>query len=423
MRILWIVNSVLNEFSLHLYQKGNNGMWMDALLSDFKARGDYQLAVATTLPTKEIIRYEKDAVSYYALPDTYPLLYDENKKKNIHAWQQLLEEVKPDLIQVWGTEFTHGLCALRLAKGIPSVIYMQGLIGAIARYYQSGIDFKTLKKSVTFRDWLKRDSILQQQKKYQKSSLKEKEMFELSGNIISENEWCNSNVRAIVPEVRVHDCALSINKVFAEKQWDLNKVERHSIICTASGYTIKGLHMVFYAAALLKEKYPDLKVYVPGTKMVAGNSLTENLRKNGYTKHIEKLIRKLKIERHIVWLGRLSQEELASQYEKSHVFIMSSAIENHSSSLKEAMLVGMPCVSSAVGGVPEYIRHSNNGYLYRFEEYALAAKYIEEIFENDKLAEDISLNARRDMLKLHEGADLYEKILAIYQKIIKGKDE
>ena len=422
MRILWIVNSILNDLSLYLYQKESNGVWMDALLCDFKGKSDYQLSIATTLPIKQTIRYEKEGIVYYALPDAYPLLYNEKKKKNMHAWQQLLDEVKPDLIQVWGTEFTHGLCALRLAKEIPSVIYMQGYVGSIARYYQAGIDYRKLKKSVTFRDWLKRDGILQQQKKYQKASSKEKEMLALSGNIISENEWCNSNIRAIVPQICVHDCALSINKVFAEKQWTLDKVERHSIICTASGYTIKGLHIVFRAVALLKEKYPDLKVYVPGTKMVAGDSLKEKLRKNGYTKYIEKLIKELKIEEHIVWLGRLSQEQLAAQYEKAHVFIMSSAIENHSSSLKEAMLVGTPCVSSAVGGIPEYVLHAQNGCLYRFEEYAVAAKYIEEIFENDKLAEEISIKAREDMLKLHEGTDLCERIASIYQKIIKGMD-
>jgi len=422
MKILWIVNSVLNDLSLHLYSKNGNGVWMDALLSDFKERGEHHLIVATVLPTKTTIRYEKEGVVYYALPDTYPLLYNENKKKNIQAWQDLLNTEKPDLIQVWGTEFTHGLCALRLAKEIPSVVYMQGYLDSIARYYQAGISYKELKRSVTLRDVLKRDSILQQQRKYIKSSYKEKEMLQLAGSIISENEWCNANIQAIVPEIEIYDCALSINKVFAEKQWTIENIERHSIMCTASGYTIKGLHMVFRAVALLKEKYPDLKVYVPGTKMVSGASLKEKLKKNGYTKYIEKLIKELDIEKYIVWLGRVSQEKLAMQYQKSNVFVMSSSIENHSSSLKEAMMVGVPCISSAVGGIPEYVEHGQNGYLYRFEEYALAASYVDKIFENDDLAKGLSKKAREGMLALHESGDLYEKIVAIYRNIVEGKN-
>lgn len=420
MKILWVVNSLLNDFSLHLYSKQGNGVWMDALLSDFKQKAEHDLVVATVLPTKETITYVQDNVVYYGLPDTYPALYNENKKGNIRAWKNLIEREKPDIIQVWGTEFTHGLCVLRIAKDIPSVIYMQGYLGSIAKYYQAGIDYKDLKKTVTLRDVLKQDSILQQQKKYKISSRKEKEMLQLSGNIISENEWCNSNIRAIVPTVKVYECALSINKVFAEKEWTLDKVERHSIMCTASGYTIKGLHMVFRASALLKSKYPNLNIYVPGNKMVAEKSLKSQLRKNGYMKYLEKLISDLDIEKNIVWLGRLSQEALAEQYEKSNVFIMSSSIENHSSSLKEAMMVGVPCITATVGGIPEYVLHGQNGYLYRFEEYALLAKYIEEIFEDDKLAKGLSIKARESMLKLHENDNLYQKIVDTYKQILEG---
>ena len=418
MKILWIVNVVLNDFSRHLYKKDGNGVWMDALLGDFKQKKEHEIVVATVLPTKETVKYSHDGVTYYALPDDYPLLYNENKKDNILAWQNLLSQEKPDLIQVWGTEFTHGLCALRQAKGIPSVIYMQGYLGSIARYYQAGIPYEDLKKTVTLRDFLKGDSILDQQKKYQKSALKEKEMLSLAASIISENEWCNSNIRAIVPNIKTYALALSINKVFAQKQWDISKIERHSLICTASGYTIKGLHMALRAAAILKEKYPDLKVYVPGTKMVGGSSLKEKLKKNGYTKYIENLIKELGVEQNVVWLGRLSQEELAERYEKTHVFIMSSAIENHSSSLKEGMMVGVPCVSTAVGGIPEYVKHGENGFLYRFEEYPLAAKYIEDIFENDDLATALSKKARESSIALHEGNDLYQKIVQIYKDVL-----
>ena len=419
MKFLWIVNSILNDFSLFLYNKQGNGVWMDALLTDFKERKEHELIVVTVLPVKKTIKYEKDGITYYALPNTYPLLYNEKRKGNIQAWKKLLETEKPDLIQVWGTEFTHGLCALRLTSDIPSVIYMQGYLGSIARYYLAGIDYKDLKKSITLRDVLKRDGILQQQKKYKKSSEKEIEMLQLSRNIISENEWCNSNIRSIVPDVKVYDCALSINKVFGEKQWSLDNVERHSIMCTASGYTIKGLHMAFRAAKILKDRYPDLKVYVPGTPMVSDGSLKGRLKRRGYVKYIENLIKELGIANHIVWMGYVNQETLAKQYAKSHVFMMSSSIENHSSSLKEAMMVGVPSISSAVGGIPEYVRQGENGYLYRFEDYELAAKYVEDIFENDDLANTLSRNARMSMLTLHEGNSLYEKIIDIYTQIIK----
>ena len=369
MKVLWIVNSLLNKFSLHLYGKPSSGLWMDALLEEFQGKEGYEIIVATTVKVKKAVKFIDGNITYYALPDNYPLLYNENKKSNILAWQRLLDEENPDLIQIWGTEFTHGLCCLRLAKDIPSVIYMQGLMGEIAKCYKAGIPLKELKKSVTFRDVLRRDSILCQQKKFYKQAIKEAEMLKLTGSIICENDWCEDVVKQIIPSVNVYRCPININKVFSQYKWDIDKAERYSIISTASGYTIKGLHVLLKAIGSLKNKYPELKLYVPGTPQVSDGTFKGFIRKSGYTKYIEKLIKKLGIKDNVVWLGSLSQEKLAQEYTKRRVFVMPSAIENHSSSLKEAMMVGVPCVSAAVGGITYYAKDEENALLYRFEEY------------------------------------------------------
>lgn len=139
---------------------------MSPLLKEFKMSKEYQLIVATTAAISNTFKGEDEGVVYYALPDNVPALYNENKRKNQLAWQTMLDEEKPDLIQVWGTEFTHGLCALRVSQGIPAILYMQGYLGSIARYYLAGLTDKELQQSITFRDITKRDSIRQQQKNF-----------------------------------------------------------------------------------------------------------------------------------------------------------------------------------------------------------------------------------------------------------------
>ena len=418
MKILWIVNTPLGPLGERLYGKRNNGVWMDALMASFAEHNEHQLVITTTAAVSDTIRLEENGIAFYALPDQPPILYSENKPGNINAWQRLIDEENPDLIQVWGTEFTHGLCALRLAKDIPSVIYMQGYLGSIARHYLAGMTHDELKKSVTFRDIIKRDSIVQQQKKYYASTAKEKEMFELSGNVICENDWCENSIRAVVPNINIYRCPLSINQVFTQRSWDISKAEPHSIICNASGYPLKGLHMLLRAAALLKNRYPDIKLYVPGAKVTSDGTLKWMLRKRGYTKYIEKLIKELGIEENIVWLGALPQDKLAEWYSKVRAFVMCSAIENHSSSLKEAMMVGTPSVASIVGGVPEYVTHGDNGFLYRFEEYDILASYVSKLFEDDEMALKISANARKSAADLHSEKDIYETTIKIYDSIL-----
>ena len=423
MKILWITNTPLGALGKKILDKEPNGLWMGALLDDLVVHMKYEIVVATTVTTKETIRIVEKNIVYYGIPDQVPLLYNENKPENILAWKTMLEKEKPDLIQVWGTEFTHGLCALRAAQNIPAVIYMQGYLRSIARHYFAGIPHKELRSTITFRDLIKKDSIERQQKKYERSTEKEKEMIQLAGTIICENNWCEDSIKSIAPNTKVYRCPLSVNQTFWEKKWSIEKAEKHSIICTASGYPLKGLHMVLRAVALLAQEYPDIKLYVPGTKMVADGTLQWLVRKRGYTMYVEKLIRELKIEKHIVWLGQMTQEELAEQYAKTNVFVLSSSIENHSSSLKEAMMVGVPSVAAAVGGVPEYVRHGENGFLYRFEEYEIMARYIDQLFRDDDLSNRISASGRVDMKSLHEGNDILGRMIEIYNEMLGEEKE
>lgn len=419
MKILWVVNTPIDILGEKLYGRCENGVWMDALLSDYRSHGGFELLVATSAKVKRTLYFENGGVRFFAVPNNVPLLYNEKKSSNIYAWYDLINNENPDLVQIWGTEFSHGLCALKACESlnVPSVIYMQGYLGSIARHYLAGICEKDIKNSITLRDILKHDNILLQRRQYFKNVNRECEEFLLSGRIICENNWCEQSIKAVAPDIKVYRCPLSINEIFSTKQWSIKNCERHSVICNASGYPLKGLHMLLNAIALLKNKYPDIKLYVPGTKMVCDHSIKSRLRKSGYTKYIERLIKKLDIERNIIWLGPLSQEELANQYSKANLFVLCSSIENHSSSLKEAMMVGVPCVASAVGGVPEYVHHGENGFLYRFEEYDIAASYIEKIFEDDELAEKLSLNAQKNINKLHLNNDIFKRMLEIYNEI------
>ena len=420
MKILWIVNILLNPLSSYLYRKKSNGVWIDALLNSFRNHPEYEISVATVAAVSETVRVEEDGIVYYALPDSPPLAYNENKNENILAWRKLLTEERFDLIEVWGTEFTHGLCALREAQDTPCLIYMQGYLASIARHYTAGITHREIRSCMTFRDIIKKDDIERQQKKYYQNAEKEREMLALAKNVICENDWCDNSLKAVVDGINVYRCPLSINRVFFDVQ-RAKEPQRHSIICNASGYPLKGQHMLFKAVALLKKKYPDIKLYIPGFMLLPDGSFREKLRRRGYTEYLTRLIKELRIEENVVWLGSLTQEELAASCAKTELFVLCSSIENHSSSLKEAMMVGMPCIASAVGGVPEYVTHGHDGLLYRFGDYDVMASYIETLFEDRAFAEKLAANARASMEHLHSEEEIFQITCQIYQTVVGEK--
>ncbi|MCS2551311.1 glycosyltransferase [Bacteroides faecis] len=65
--------------------------------------------------------------------------------------------------------------------------------------------------------------------------------------------------------------------------------------------------------------------------------------------------------------------------------------------LKEAMSVGVPCVASYVGGVPEYARNKENCLLYRFEDYEHLAMNLISLFRSQELCQKLSVQSRFDM--------------------------
>ena len=85
----------------------------------------------------------------------------------------------------------------------------------------------------------------------------------------------------------------------------------------------------------------------------------------------------------------------------------------------EAMIVGIPCVSSYVGGVPEYLTHNENGLLYSFEEQEILSAHIIKLFQDPSLAEKISLKAKMTMRNSRQSTNLKEELVTIYKNVLK----
>ena len=78
----------------------------------------------------------------------------------------------------------------------------------------------------------------------------------------------------------------------------------------------------------------------------------------------------------------VSLQEMAERMNKSQVFVLPSCIENHSSTLREAMYLGLPCVTTMVGSVHEFVQHKQNGLIFRYAEHEQLAKQVKYLFAN-----------------------------------------
>ena len=179
--------------------------------------------------------------------------------------------------------------------------------------------------------------------------------------------------------------------------------------------------MLFRSARILKEKFPNLKIYTTGINIMSKNFMQRLKSFSSYDDYLYNLILRYNLENNIIFLGSLNENEMCERFLKSHVFVSPSTIENSSNSIGEAMILGVPIVASYVGGTSSIMRDKVDGYLYPANEPRLLAEYIKRLFENEEIANKFSQNSRLNAFKLHSNSENFDQLKKIYNEIMKIK--
>ena len=407
MRVLWITNITLPPICEVLnLPVAVTGGWMYSSLKELKKEKELEFAVATVYPGREFVEREIGGTRYYLLP----LRGKSNLKyqPSLEAyWKKIRQEFSPDVVHVHGTEFAHGLAYIRACGTKGVVVSIQGLVSVIARYYLAGISRKEVLSNLTFRDIVKGDNLLQRQKKFYKRGIIEREYIRSVRHVIGRTSWDKAHVWAINPDVRYHFCNETLRGEFYKHLWRYEGCEKHSIFVSQAGYPIKGLHQVLKAMPFVLRSYPDAKIYV------AGDDITRRpwWRLTGYGAFLKSLVKRYGLEERVCFTGPLNEREMCEQYLKANVFVCPSSIENSPNSLGEAQLLGVPCVASYVGGIPDMME-GNEENMYRFEEVEMLAQKICETFGKPNLKIDTSTVRKR-----HNAERNSHVLLKIYSDI------
>ena len=122
------------------------------------------------------------------------------------------------------------------------------------------------------------------------------------------------------------------------------------------------------------------------------------------------------------FLGKLNGSEMVEQLCSSNFYIHPSYIENSPNSVCEAMALGMPVISTNVGGVSSLIDDNVDGILVQEgEPYSLSAAVI-NLTNNYEYAKLLGENARKRAIKRHDPEKIVNRLLDIYKTIISEND-
>ena len=159
---------------------------------------------------------------------------------------------------------------------------------------------------------------------------------------------------------------------------------------------------------------------------MAGNDLTayrtwkQKLKISAYGKYLRSILKEGGIDDRVHFLGRLTAEEMKSRFLKSNLFLCCSSLENSPNSLGEAMLLGVPCVSTEVGGIPSMFDGGTDGLWcmgHRLREDPEADGKSRNNAADDKKSENNKNNMRNS--KRRQTAELENIVNSMAESIIK----
>ncbi|MBO4291096.1 MAG: glycosyltransferase family 4 protein [Lachnospiraceae bacterium] len=459
MKILWLCNVMLPAVAEQFHiEASNKEGWLSGLADVMlkkQEENNTELAVAFPAPAELLtggeefferqIPLQGSVLTGYGFREDVarPDRYDEGLERRM---RQILERCRPDVVHIFGTEYPHTLAMCRVFPDKRRLlITIQGLCSVYANAYFADLPGR-VKQMRTFRDLVKRDSILQQQEKFERRGKMEIEAVKLAGNIGGRTEWDRFYTGQWNPDAKYYVMKETLRSNFYEDRWSRKNCEEHSVFLSQGDYPIKGLHYMLLALPEILKEYPDTHVYVAGAGIAEYKTLKQKIKISAYGRYLRELIIRGGLADHVTFLGRLDSEQMKERYLKSHLFVCCSSIENSPNSLGEAMLLGMPCVSADVGGIPSIFTDGEDGLLYpgfrspdnafdRLPENAgsiavgegeevllrnaqALAKAVAEIWRDEKKQAVYCENARVHALRNHNREENYRSTMEVYSAIV-----
>ena len=81
-------------------------------------------------------------------------------------------------------------------------------------------------------------------------------------------------------------------------------------------------------------------------------------------------------------------------------------------------MLGLPCIASYVGGVPDLLTHGVEGYLYPADAPYMLAHYLEKVLTDEGLSADLGRQGQVRARRRHDPHACTQQLLGIYRDVL-----
>lgn len=418
MKVFWFTNIQLPAVRGKLGMNPlSGGGWMESLREALEIHfPEIELGI-TSCSELKIEPFHEGNVTYFSVP-VKPAW---NRLANIvKSWKEDLKtswdagallasisQFNPDIIHVHGSENPFGLLAGQTTS--PVVVSLQGLLTQYLPHQLSGLRKSDMIKALASMEFLKGRGLLHTSWRMRPRARREMAIMSRCRHFIGRTEWDKAFVKRTAPQALYYHCDELLRPEFNGSEWEASSSEPGRLFATLNSDPRKGLLMLIDVLALLR-KSGKRKVRL----RIAGEIVDTTIWP----------IVKRRLGSHglsvdsIEWLGPLASGQIVEELLRASIFIHPSAVDNSPNSLCEAMMVGTPCVASAVGGVPSLIKDETEGLLFSYGDAQALAGQVIRLLVDKTLAQGLSKNARASAQLRHDPTRVAARMIEIYRSII-----
>ena len=412
MKVLWFSNSSAAAYEGKI--KGTGG-WMEAL--DKALQNKVELHIVYLYPYRQET-FVNGRTCYHPIYSGNIILKSiksrlrlQERKDYLKQYLDVIEQVKPDIIHIHGTE--NSFHQIIDKTDIPVVISIQGNLTVYAHKFFSGFHGKYLKVKTSKLNikslLLGRTSFRDGYKNMRRMCQLEQRNLMNAKYIIGRTDWDKRITRILAPNSQYFVGNEILRDSFYQNEWKA-KVNSHKIVIhTTNGNNYyKGFETLCYALSLLNDIGVDVEWRVAG---VSADS--------AIVKITQKMLGSKYPTKGLVFLGSLQENELVSSLMTADIYVMVSHIENSPNNLCEAMILGMPCLATSAGGTSSILKDKEEGIIIQDGDPWVMAGAILELYRNSKMALEYGEKARITALKRHDKETIVNNLIQTYEIIIK----
>ncbi len=176
------------------------------------------------------------------------------------------------------------------------------------------------------------------------------------------------------------------------------------VLFVGSLKVVKGIEYLIEAFKIISREIPAVSVLLVG---------------NGSERQkLEYIVKKAGLGHKVNFIGQVDNNKIPGYMAISDIFVLPSLSEGFSVALLEAMASGLPIVATKVGGIPEVVEDTVNGFLVDPKNPEQIAEKVLLLLKNEKLRQNISENNKRKAQK-YSLKNKASKLLKIYSICLK----